>query len=89
MNENLILRMFYDLFETRNTLSATLQHLAERGANLDMLADKSRDLEAFSSQYHAISRSQTTCCPYCVLFTLCFVFSVTLGVVIVSFMSVS
>ena len=84
--------MFYELLETRHLLSATLHGLVSRGDTLAMLADKTNELESFTQQYHSAARSHTattsssTCCVICLL---CFVFSTTLGIIIVSFMSVS
>jgi hypothetical protein len=81
--------MFNDLLETRHLLSEALHGLVARGDSLAMLANKSQELESFTQQYHSIARERTrssTCCALCLL---CFVFGTTLGIIIVSFMSVS
>jgi hypothetical protein len=81
--------MFYDLLETRQLLSATLHNLVSRGDTLTMLSDKSHDLESFTQQYQSMSRERTTSGTCCAICLLCFVFGTTLGVILVSFMSVS
>jgi hypothetical protein len=85
--ESVFARIFSDLGAAHQTMSATAQLLMQNGEDLRRLADKSQDLERFSRSYSERAEQVTAGASCCAIGILCFIFSATVGIIIVSFLS--